>query len=296
MNQFPLLTNGRKKNINRGWIMRFLFGDKNTLELTKPMAVMASDPESYLVLDQGSRTIFSVNNGEKKIPKILRKSKLNFASLVSFCSFTNNNILITDSRLNKIFQLNEEQKLLNVFNSELELQKPTGIAYSFVSKEIWVVETGGHRISVLNEQGQLLKTIGKRGTAPGDFNFPTSICIDKSGNAYVIDAMNFRIQIFNKNGEVISVFGEPGNASGYFARPKGIAIDSYGNIYITDALYHTVQIFDIEGNFLYQFGEQGRNKEQFWMPSGIYIDDENYIYVADSYNARIQIFQLLKGQ
>ncbi len=294
VNQYPTLKE-QKKNSKKGWLTKLILGKRNIIGLTKPIDIVALNPDSYFVLDQANAIIFKINYNEKKIPKKFRKNNFDFSSLVSLSNFRNSEILFTDSRLNKIFKFDESQKMLESLNDEILLDQPTGIAYSEVSKEIWVVETAAHRISVLNEQGQLIKKVGKRGTAPGEFNFPTAIWIDKSGNVYVVDTMNFRIQIFNKEGEIISVFGEIGNATGYFARPKGIATDSYGNIYITDALYHTVQIFDIKGNFLYQFGDQGRGKGQFWMPSGIYIDDNNYIYVADSYNSRIQIFKLTNG-
>jgi len=292
--QFPKAP-GAINKAKSGWFARLVFGKKRIPQIIKPVAILKTSPDYYLVLDQGSNLIFKTNNDDKKIPKAFKKSKINFASLVGFCKVSNNEVLFTDSRKNKIFRFNENQKELTVFNKNIELQRPTGIAYSLVSKNIWVVETGAHRIVVLNEQGELIKTIGRRGNASGEFNFPTSIWIDKTDKVYVVDAMNFRIQVFNAQGEMLSTFGEAGNATGYFARPKGIATDSYGNIYITDALFHTVQIFDISGKFLYQFGEQGTGKGQFWMPSGIYIDDENYIYVADSYNSRIQIFKFVKG-
>ena len=296
VNQFPLLKKP-KKNSNKGWLAKLIFGKKYSPKITKPTDIIAANPNSFLLLDQGAGTIFNIdiNNNSLKTFKTFKKSKINFSSLVNFCLLSTNEILFTDSRLNKIYKLNEEQKKLTVLNDSISLNQPTGIAYSSISNEIWVVETAAHQISILNKDGKLIKTIGNRGAGKGEFNFPTSIWIDKLGNAYVIDAMNFRVQVFNKKGEVISVFGEIGNATGYFARPKGIATDSFGNIYITDALFHTVQVFDISGNFLYQFGKQGRNKEQFWMPSGIYIDDENYIYIADSYNARVQLFQLIKN-
>ena len=290
--QFPM-ANKTAKTKKSGWISRFLFGKKNDFEIIKPVAILASSPQDFSILDQGSGTIFNIKDNHKKIPKILKKNKTNFPSLVSFSALPNYEILFTDSRLNKIFKLNEKEKKLVVLNKNLQLQQPTGIAYSKITNEIWVVETAAHKISILNEKGELIKTIGKRGVAPGEFNFPTDIWIDNSGKAYVIDSMNFRIQIFDKNGEIISIFGEPGNATGYFARPKGIATDSFGNIYITDVLYHTVQVFDISGNYLYKFGEQGRGKGQFWMPFGIYIDATNFIYVTDSYNSRIQIFKLV---
>ncbi|WP_457618288.1 6-bladed beta-propeller [Lutibacter sp.] len=293
VHQFPSV---KKYNnpVPKNWLLTLLLGKKNTYRVTKPMAIIATDSSTFSILDQGSNTIFNVKNEHFKIPKILRKNKNSFPSLIDFCRLPTNGILFTDSRLNKIYHMNEKQKILTIFNDSILLEQPTGIAYSEVSNEIWVVETKAHKISILNEKGNLIKTIGKRGTKLREFNFPTSIWIDKLGNAYVIDTMNFRVQVFDRNGKIISVFGEIGNATGYFARPKGIATDSHGNIYISDALFHTVQIFDISGNFLYQFGKQGRGQGEFWIPSGIYIDDKDFIYVADSYNSRIQIFQLIK--
>ncbi len=289
VSQFPL---NKTKPSKKNWLSNLLFGVKNQKKITKPNAIIALDSTRFFILDQGSGTIFDIKDTKKKIPKVFRKNKITFSSLVDFCMLPSNEILFTDSRLNKIYRMDEKQKTLQVFNDSL--QQPTGIAYSSVSKEIWIIETKAHKISILNEQGKLLKTIGKRGNKPNEFNFPTAIWIDNLGNAYVIDAMNFRIQVFDKTGKNISTFGEIGNATGYFARPKGIATDSNGNIYITDALFHTVQVFDISGNFLYQFGKQGRKQGEFWMPSGIYIDANNFIYVADNYNSRIQIFKLFK--
>ncbi|MCF6222179.1 MAG: 6-bladed beta-propeller [Flavobacteriaceae bacterium] len=293
IDQFPN-NKSDKKNHKSKWLAKLLFGKKADPNLIKPNAILKVNTDSYMVLDQGNNTIFQIKNQEKKLPKAIKKNKLGFTSLVDMCAFSNNEILFTDSRLNKIFRYNEENKSLLPFKTKHKFNRPTGIAYAKETKEIWVVETGSHKISVLNENGDLIKTIGKRGTKPGEFNFPTSIWIDKSGKAYVVDAMNFRIQIFDKEGTLLNVFGEPGNATGYFSRSKGIATDSLGNIYVADALFHTVQIFDINGKFLYQFGEQGREKGQFWMPSGIFIDNDDKIYIADSYNARVQIFKLVR--
>lgn len=263
--------------------------------MSRPVSVVAATPADFMVFDQGSETIFQVQKNKVEIPRPVKKKENYFTSLVGSCALPGNDILFTDSRLNDVFRLSADRKKLDIFNDTQHLQQPTGIAYSAVNDEVWVVETGAHRITVFNAKGERVKTIGSRGDEKGQFNFPTAICIDKNGDAYVIDALNFRVQIFDRNGTFISMFGEAGDATGSFARPKGIATDSYGNIYITDALFHVVQIFDRAGNFLYSFGKQGREKEDFWMPSGIYIDSKNYIYIADSYNSRVQIFQLNNG-
>ncbi|MFC2116805.1 6-bladed beta-propeller, partial [Bacteroidota bacterium] len=227
-----------------------------------------------------------------EIPRFRNKNIESMPSIVGSCFMSDNKILFTDSKLNKIFQFVPGTRNLQKLNDSLRLEQPTGIAYSIPNNEIWVVETKAHRIAILNEKGELIRTIGGRGNAPGKFNFPTYLWIDKTGMVYVVDAMNFRIQIFDRAGEYISSFGEIGDASGYFSRPKGIASDSYGNIYVADALFHVVQVFDRMGKLLYFLGSQGQEKEQFWLPTGIYIDDRNFIYIADSYNSRVQIFQL----
>lgn len=266
----------------------FFFGPGDQ-RLIRPMSVISSNDGTIFVADQGSNSIALINNNKGTI-----ELKPFFPSLVGICFYEENSFLFTDSRLGKIFLQRDISQDPVVLNDSLLLDQPTGIAYSTSKQQIWVTETGSHRISVLDKKGKFLRHIGKRGTAPGEFNYPTFIWIDKNEWIYVVDAMNFRVQILDINGEIKIVFGQAGDGSGDFSRPKGIATDSYGNIYVVDALFHTVQVFNISGQFLYNFGRQGREKGEFWMPTGIYINTEDKIFVADSYNSRIQIFQLIQ--
>ena len=289
--QYPFSQN-KENQRKKSKFIDFILGKKNSLELTKPVNIIARSSNEYWVLDQANGAIFQVHQKVGDIPHIRNKRFSRFPSLVGFCFYEVNKMLFTDSYLNKIFVYNPEEKEITSLNDSLILSQPTGIAYSEVTHEIWVVETAAHSIAVLNEKGKLKKRIGRRGVEPGEFNYPTSIWIDKSGQIYVVDALNFRVQVFNKEGNLISLFGKNGDGSGNFARPKGIATDSFGNIYVADALYNAVQIFDLSGNFLYSFGTRGQDKGEFWMPSGIFIDSMNYIYVADCYNSKVQVFQL----
>ena len=283
-------SENKKKNI-KDYLNSIVLGMKHS-KLNKPVSVFANNLNEFWVLDQGGNIVLKVNNNVGDIPHQLIKANINLSSVVGICSDKKSKIFFTDSQTNKIYWFSSDNKKLLLFNDTLKLEQPTGIAYFPERKEIWVVETKAHRITVLNEKGELVKRIGSRGDAHGEFNYPTHIWIDKGGVIYITDAMNFRVQVLSSDGYVISVFGEAGDASGYFARPKGIATDSYGNIYIVYALFNVVQVFNKDGVFLYSFGSQGRDNQQFWMPSGIFIDQENYIYVADTYNSRIQIFQL----
>ncbi|MDT8413396.1 MAG: 6-bladed beta-propeller [Vicingaceae bacterium] len=291
VNQIPPLQQDIKKQ-RKGWFKRLLLGNDYIIGLQKPVLAIPVNTASSIILDQSQGTLFKYEEDKLKIPKIVRKQDDRFTSLVSACLLPNKDLLFTDSKLEGVFKLTEDLKSIGLLNDGLQLKQPTGIAYSSINNQIWVVETGAHQISILDSQGNRIKTIGNRGSDKGEFNFPTYIWIDNKGTAYVVDALNYRIQLFDSAGKFLSMFGENGNGTGYFASPKGVATDSYGNIYVVDALFHYVQIFDKKGNYLYNFGKQGRGTGEFWMPSGIFIDANNFIYVADSYNSRIQIFKL----
>lgn len=287
-----------KQSAKKGVFKRlgeFVLGKKTQL-MVKPMAIVAENPSSFFVLDQWSRCLISVEDQKAVKPRAFNKTSIEFPSMVDVCALPTGEFLFTDSSTGNIYILGENKKKIRVFNEDVKLQQPTGIAYSKVKKEIWVLDTRAHKISVFDRKGKLLREIGKRGIGLGEFNFPTHIWIDEEGSVYIIDSMNFRVQILDQEGIPQSVFGKMGDGTGSFARQKGIATDSKHNIYVVDALFNTVQIFDQKGVFLYNFGSPGNGKGEFLLPTGIHIDEQDYIYVADSYNSRVQIFQLIKEE
>lgn len=286
--QFPSEVGSKTQSFGDK-ISRVVFG-KRPQVVVKPFNLLAESPDHYWILDQGAGTLFEVEDGEGHPHRSMRKSGQDFSSLVGISEGPDGSLLFSDSRKSQVMQLSGDK--LSVFADSLFLNQPTGLAFNNQTGEIWVVETGKHRVSLFSSEGTWIRSIGERGTEPGAFNFPTFIWIDSGGRVYVVDSMNFRVQIFDSKGSFLSVFGEAGDATGYMARPKGIAVDSRGHIYVADALFHVVQIFDREGQFLFSFGAQGQGQGEFWMPSGIFIDSADNIYVADSYNARVQVFQL----
>jgi DNA-binding beta-propeller fold protein YncE len=275
-------------------IFNFVAGNEPVIYNT-PVNVSASGIENVWILNQGDGSILKYTDGATEKASAFKKKSSPFPSIVGLCSFGKEGILFTDSKLNAVYLLSPDGKQFRLFLDTVTFKRPTGVTYSEKTGEIWIVETAAHRISVFNRNGMRIRTIGKRGGGPLEFNFPTYIWIDASGRVYIVDSMNFRVQILTANGDFISSFGKQGDVSGTFARPRGVAVDSKGNIFVVDALFNNVQIFDTSGRLLYYFGTQGRGDYQFWMPSGIFIDKNDNIYVSDSYNGRVQIFQLLKN-
>jgi hypothetical protein len=100
---------------------------------------------------------------------------------------------------------------------------------------------------------------GGRGNAgpPGsgirgdNFNRPSDVTWDRSGNVYVADGFgsNNRIAKFTKEGNFLKSWGQTGSGQGQFNGIRGIASDAAGNIYVADAGNNRIQVFDGEGTF-----------------------------------------------
>ena len=174
-----------------------------------------------------------------------------------------------------------------------ELAAPTAAAWDAEQDVIWLADAATHACFACENLDKLTRRIGKRGSAPGEFNFPSAVAVHPSAGLAVADAMNFRVQVFDHAGVPTVVFGQKGDAAGDFARPRGVAIDSEGHVYVLDNQFENVQIFDKAGRLLMAFGGAGRGPGQFSLPSGISIDDRDRIWIADSYNHRVQVFQYL---
>ena len=84
------------------------------------------------------------------------------------------------------------------------------------------------RIVKFSKDGKFIKTWGKLGTAPGEFNGPHALAFDSQGRLFVGDRSNNRIQIFDQNGKFIAEWKQ-------FGRPSGIFIDKADIIYVADS-------------------------------------------------------------
>ncbi|HYM18111.1 MAG TPA: peptidyl-alpha-hydroxyglycine alpha-amidating lyase family protein [Micropepsaceae bacterium] len=96
--------------------------------------------------------------------------------------------------------------------------RPTGIAVApngdiFVSDGHLPNKHNNGRILKFSKDGKFIKSWGKRGNAPGDFDEPHDLFLGGSQNhLYVADRRNQRIQVFDQDGKFIAAwkqFGEP---------------------------------------------------------------------------------------
>lgn len=276
-----------------GKLLEWVAGPAERPRLIRPFGITEDSRGRLIIADPGQRVVHLLDLEKRDYKFISGAKRSPFQSPVGVAVDAQDNIYVSDSARGEITVFDPKGKFLRSIGgkqSTVPLQRPTGIAIDARSRSVFVADTLLHQVLVFNLEGNLLRTIGHRGTARGEFNFPTFLTL-AAGRLYVVDSMNFRVQIFSAEGKPLGGFGRLGNRSGTLNRPKGISVDSDGNIYVVDALFETVQVFNSEGTLLYYFGSSGTAPGQFVLPGGIYINPRNMILVADSYNQRVQVFR-----
>jgi len=85
------------------------------------------------------------------------------------------------------------------------------------------------RIVKFSKDGKFIKTWGKKGSAPGDFDVagPHALAMDSRGRLLVGDRGNNRIQIFDQDGKFLEEWKQ-------FGRPSGLFIDRNDTLYVAD--------------------------------------------------------------
>ncbi len=178
------------------------------------------------------------------------------------CVDQNGNVLVADTRNNKIRKIN-----------------PEGI------------------VSTIAGSGNFGSSDGI-GSA-SSFGNPTGIECDKAGNIYVADHLTHIIRKIDPQGMVTTIAGtayQMGAADGpggiaSFARPYGLSLDLEGNILVADEWNHKIRKIDSEGivstiagNGIIGGADGEVGNASFNYPWDITVDSLGNIFVADGYN------------
>jgi len=187
--------------------------------------------------------------------------------------------------------------------------QPTGVAVD-AQGNLYVADTGGHRIHVYGPDGRLMRSLGGQGATLGELYEPRGLALDAAGNLYVADTWNARIVKYDPEGRAVAAWGSGDQDLGDGRRatitegdparnaaaplglfgPRGVAVDARGNVYIADTGNRRIIVTDSDGTFLYQFGSAGAGPGQFNEPASLAVDAQGNLYVADTWNSRVQVF------
>lgn len=198
-------------------------------------------------------------------------------------------VLLADAELGAVVRLDRDGRPEASLGQGV-LQRPGGLAWDPLHRELYVADIRAHDIKVFDNAGQLLRTLGGPGEGAGRFNAPNQLAF-ADGLLYVTDTFNGRVQVLSPDGEPRGLVGRRGLYVGNLVRPKGVAVDGAGRIYVMESYYAHLLIFDAAGNFLLPLATDGTPLGGLHLPGGIAVDPGGQVYVADMYNGRVLVFR-----
>ncbi len=158
--------------------------------------------------------------------------------------------------------------------------------------DVWVVDTGTHRVRKFSPDGELLGTVGGWGTGLGQFREPVGIAFDGTlGHMLIADAGNARIQ--RLDGELTPIAGypiqewedlDPANKPDLAALPDGRILASdpaHGRILLLNEVGRVVAALNSVGGMPLAF------------PHGVAYDAERqFVFVSEGAANQVRRFPL----
>ena len=83
-------------------------------------------------------------------------------------------------------------------SNHLQFDVPTGVTIHPLNKQVYIAEHTNHHIQILNPDLTFSSSFGHRGSDDGQFDSPSDVVCDNTGNVYVANIYNNRIQVLQQ--------------------------------------------------------------------------------------------------
>ena len=246
----------------------FLVGKPSTPPqfLVKPFGLVVHDGRLY-VADTAKRGVAMVNFSDGKLTWIGGRGRGGLSKPTSVSFGPDGRLYVCDTLRRQVVVFDKDGNYLSEYGDSVSLRPVDARA---TTNQLFVLDTGECSIKVFDlATGKMVRTIGKKGNGPGEFNRPNAMTMDKEGNIYVCDALNLRVQKIAQDGTSLLVFGKAGQGPGMMARPRGLEVSQEGIIYVTDAMMGTVQLFNQQGQALMHLGYPGFQEGELYLPAQV---------------------------
>jgi DNA-binding beta-propeller fold protein YncE len=213
--------------------------------------------------------------------------------------------VVTNKHLKLIWEHNPKtERIISLFHSLHELGTEDALSFTFggTVRTFYVLNIPNENIPQFQQRVSTFPATpdftalrqtptntfpGGKGVGRGQFDSPTGIAVDGSGNVLVADTNNSRIEKFSPTGTSLAILGSKGSGQGEFRAPNGIAVDGAGNTYVADAANHRVEKLSSDGKFV---AEWKGPEPGFYGPRRIAIGPDDSIYIVDQGHNRIAEF------
>ncbi len=155
----------------------------------------------------------------------------------------------------------------------------------------WIIcsDAADNCVYIHSKEGTVLRKFGSAGAEPGQFQFPSAICVTRTDEICVSDTRNHRIQIFKADGNFIREFGVHGDEPGQLFSPRGVTVDAHSNVLVADS-QNRIQVFRPDGTFVSLIDSQ---KDPINEPYNMAVTQDGHVYVADFKNNCVKKFKYM---
>lgn len=173
---------------------------------------------------------------------------------------------------------------------------PYDVAISPDGNTISVADSGNNRIQQFDTNGVFIGAFGSSGTDLGEFDSPSGLTYDSTGNLCIADSGNDRIVFANSSG-VFGTSGASGTGLLQFDAPLNISVGERG-IYVADSSNNRIQAFDLLGNgdsSLSVSDARFAFSDSFNQPAAVAAVQNltnEFVYVADTANNQVLLYRM----
>jgi len=203
------------------------------------------------------------------------------------------NIWVTDNSNHTVIKFSHDGAVLLTLGEKFvaredatHFNKPADIAFA-TNGDFYIADGyGNSRVVKFDRAGKFLKTWGKKGTGPGEFNLPHAVQVDAEDRVYVGDRENNRIQVFDAEGNFLRQL--PGMA------PFGLFITPDQQLFVADGRANKVLKMTLDGKVLTSWGATGAEPGNLQLPHGLTVASDGAVYVTEITGKRLQKFVTVK--
>jgi hypothetical protein len=224
------------------------------------------------------------------------------------------NIWVVDEGSNMVIKFNPEGRVTMVIGHRPEasnnlvptpvgppppaqpylLARPTDVAWDAAGNIFISDGYINSRVVKYDRNGRFVRSVGTRGSEPGQLNTPHTIATVANGNVYVGDRGNARVQVFDNNLTLRAIYDNVGN-------PWAICITPgpHQYLYVSNsnpdnnnaaswAITGEIYKMELDGTIVGKFGHAGKQLGEFSTVHAIDCRKENELLVSEITAWRVQ--------
>jgi predicted membrane-bound mannosyltransferase/DNA-binding beta-propeller fold protein YncE len=152
---------------------------------------------------------------------------------------------------------------------------------------LWVTDTGHDRIQVYTLTGEFVRTIGRSGSGPGEFDEPVGLALGPDGTIYVADMYNRRVQVLGPDGSYLREFPVEGWGGQDVTDKPYLRVLADGRVAVGVPSGDVVRIYSPDGQPVAVIRPE---REPLSRPYGMAETPDGKLWIVEGGAARVRLF------